>query len=77
MFATTFDHPAIEIIKGKQANIMFYEVILDKLYWISAQRPPQSDYNAYFFNIDNVSTFLQIPFFPLANDSFHTSGACL
>ena len=30
-------------------------ILADKLYWISAQRPPQSDYNAYFFNVDNVS----------------------
>lgn len=29
------------------------EIIKDKLYWISATKPPQSHSNAYFFNIDN------------------------
>ena len=61
MFAATFDQPAVEIIKGKSShaksskNSFLRFNFLDKLYWISAQRPPQSDYNAYFFNIDNVS----------------------
>ena len=61
MFAATFDQPAVEIIKGKSSHAKSakYSLLrlnfLDKLYWISAQRPPQSDYNAYFFNIDNVS----------------------
>ena len=28
-------------------------MFVDKLYWISASRPPQSHSEAYFFNIDN------------------------
>lgn len=29
------------------------EIIKDKLFWISALKPPQSNENAYFFNVDN------------------------
>ena len=28
-------------------------LFLDKLYWISANKPPQSHSEAYFFNVDN------------------------
>jgi len=40
MYQSSFDNPAIEIIK-------------DKLYWISARKPPKSHSEAYFFNVDN------------------------
>jgi len=39
-FGSGFDLPSIEIIK-------------DRLYWISASKPPQSQGSAYFFNVDN------------------------
>ena len=59
MFSSSFDSPAVEIIKGKNFFGRFVLILifcsLDKLYWISATRPPQSYQSAYFFNIDNVS----------------------
>ena len=30
-------------------------IYVDKLYWISDEKPPQNIPNAFFFNIDNVS----------------------
>ena len=59
MFSSSFDSPAVEIIKGKlffaRFVLILYFCCLDKLYWISATRPPQSYQSAYFFNVDNVS----------------------
>ena len=54
MFASSFDAPAIEIIKGNPPTYLAYNNnCLDKLYWISGPKPPQSHSEAYFFNIDN------------------------
>ena len=44
MYQSSFDNPAIEIIK-------------DRLYWISAKRPPQQHAEAYFFNVDADLTY--------------------
>lgn len=37
----------------KVSTYLFESITSDKLYWISAQKPPQSHSEAYFFNIDN------------------------
>lgn len=38
---------------GKDAAVDNTLGVVDKLYWISASKPPQSHTEAYFFNIDN------------------------
>ena len=38
--------------------IMF--LYIDKLYWVADSQPPTNIHNAFFFNIDNVSSFLQL-----------------
>jgi hypothetical protein len=56
MYSSSLDLPAIEIIKG---NISYFKLTInltiDKLYWISGSKPPQSSTDAYYFNIDSVS----------------------
>lgn len=52
MYASTVEAPAITIIKGKLSFCILFIPFADKLYWISATRPPQSHSEAYFFNID-------------------------
>lgn len=51
MYNNHNDMPAIEIIRGKNSLLVNS---IDKLYWISSNKPPQSHTTAYFFNVDNV-----------------------
>jgi hypothetical protein len=44
----------VEIIKGKHFFILIQS---DKLFWIADAKPPQNIENAFFFNIDNVSSY--------------------
>ena len=50
------DLPVIEIIRGKLQD--FLNLIKDKLYWASTNRPPACHDNGYFFCIDDVSATL-------------------
>jgi hypothetical protein len=58
MYSSSLDSPAIEIIKGihsfSHLSPLFSSLFVDKLYWISGSRPPQSQSTAYFFNVDLV-----------------------
>lgn len=49
------ESPAIEIIKGTSYLSILTYMKIDKLYWMSGNKPPLSSSDAYFFNIDLVS----------------------
>lgn len=45
--------PAVEIIRGRHLAYIIYTI--DKLYWMSGSKPPASQDDAYYFNVDNVN----------------------
>jgi hypothetical protein len=50
---SNLESPAIEIIQGKLQKWLC-KTNVDKLYWLSGNRPPTSESSAYYFSVDNV-----------------------